>query len=98
VQAQLRCAGFFVRSSDLLDRLGGVRKLVFDETGTLTLGRLELADEAALLALDDDARDIAYNLACRSPFNTETAVRGLAIEGRHWQRAAEGTSQRTLSM
>jgi len=66
VQSRLRRAGFFARSSDLLDRLERVRKLIFDKTGTLTLGRLELVDEGGLAALDPSVRDAAYNLACRS--------------------------------
>jgi P-type Cu2+ transporter len=65
-QARLRRAGFFVRTPDLVDRLERVRTLIFDKTGTLTLGRLALADEEAVTGLDPEARDAAYNLACRS--------------------------------
>jgi Cu2+-exporting ATPase len=66
VQARLRRAGFFVRTSDLLDRLEKVRKIVFDKTGTLTLQRLELVADGSLETLSPEARDVAYNLACRS--------------------------------
>jgi P-type Cu2+ transporter len=65
-QTHLRRAGFFVRSSDLLDRLVKVKKVLFDKTGTLTLGRLELADASVLSTLDPTTRDIAWNLAVRS--------------------------------
>jgi len=66
VQARLRREGFFIRSTDLLDRLPRVRQVLFDKTGTLTLGRMELADRTALDALTDEERDVAFNLASRS--------------------------------
>jgi Cu2+-exporting ATPase len=65
-QARLRRAGFFVRASDLLDRLERVRTVIFDKTGTLTMGRLVLEDPALIAGLSPEARDVAYNLACRS--------------------------------
>ncbi|NTX59420.1 heavy metal translocating P-type ATPase metal-binding domain-containing protein [Myxococcus sp. CA051A] len=66
VQARLRREGFFIRSTDLLDRLPRVRQVLFDKTGTLTLGRMELVDRASLDALTEEARDVAFNLASRS--------------------------------
>ena len=74
VQARLRRAGFFARSTDLLDRLERVRRVVFDKTGTLTLGRLELAEPDAVAALPPEARDAAFNLACRSGHPVAMAV------------------------
>ncbi len=65
-QSRLRRAGFYVRATDLLDRLVKVRQLLFDKTGTLTLGRLELVDRASVEGLAPTARDVAYNLAVRS--------------------------------
>jgi Cu2+-exporting ATPase len=65
-QSRLRRMGFYVRSADLLDRLVRVKKVLFDKTGTLTLGRLELAAPGPVLALEPEARDVAYNLAVRS--------------------------------
>jgi Cu2+-exporting ATPase len=65
----------------LLDRLARVKKLLFDKTGTLTLGRLELADPAAIGALDGTARDVAYNLAARSS-HPASACLARALEGR----------------
>jgi Cu2+-exporting ATPase len=66
VQARLRRGGFFVRSTDLLDRLPRVRQVLFDKTGTLTLGRLELVDRASVEGLEPAARDAAFDLASRS--------------------------------
>ncbi|NOK02876.1 MULTISPECIES: heavy metal translocating P-type ATPase [Myxococcus] len=66
VQARLRRGGFFIRSTDLLDRLPRVRKVLFDKTGTLTLGRLELVDRAAVAGLTPASRDIAFDLVSRS--------------------------------
>jgi len=66
VQARLRRSGFFVRKSELLDKLPRVRKVLFDKTGTLTLGRLELIDPAAVHALSPTLRDAAYDMAARS--------------------------------
>ncbi|NTX00842.1 heavy metal translocating P-type ATPase metal-binding domain-containing protein [Myxococcus sp. CA040A] len=66
VQARLRREGFFIRSTDLLDRLPRVRQVLFDKTGTLTLGRMELVDRASLDTLTEEARDVAFNLASRS--------------------------------
>lgn len=74
VQSRLRKGGFFVRATDLLDRLTEVRQLVFDKTGTLTLGRLELIDPKAAKALAPDARDVAYNLAVRSSHPVSSAL------------------------
>jgi P-type Cu2+ transporter len=65
-QTHLRRAGFFVRSSDLLDRLVKVKKVLFDKTGTLTLGRLELVEPSVVTTLSPIARDVAFNLAARS--------------------------------
>lgn len=66
VQARLRRAGFFIRTTDLLDRLPRVRRVLFDKTGTLTLGRMELVDRASLESLGAEARDVAFNLSSRS--------------------------------
>ncbi len=65
-QARLRRRGFYVRSTDLLDRLTDVTTLVFDKTGTLTLGHLALATPAAVDRLSTLERDVLWNLVCRS--------------------------------
>ncbi len=72
VQSRLRKGGFFVRATDLLDRLTDVKQLVFDKTGTLTLGRLELVDPQ--LHLDPVPLDVAYNLAVRSSHPVSAAL------------------------
>lgn len=64
--AHLRRQGVFVRAGDLLDRLLRVRKVLFDKTGTVTLGRLELADPAALERLEPVAREALAEMAFRS--------------------------------
>jgi Cu2+-exporting ATPase len=79
-QTHLRRAGFYVRSSDLLDRLIKVKKVLFDKTGTLTLGRLELVDPSVVAQLPAIARDVAYNLAARSSHPVSGCV-SRALEG-----------------
>lgn len=74
VQSRLRKGGFFVRATDLLDRLTEVKQLVFDKTGTLTLGRLELIDPQGPASLDRTSRDVAYNLAVRSSHPVSAAL------------------------
>ncbi|MCE9667628.1 heavy metal translocating P-type ATPase metal-binding domain-containing protein [Myxococcus stipitatus] len=66
VQARLRREGFFIRATDLLDRLPRVRRVLFDKTGTLTLGRPELVDRDALEGLPAEAREAAFDMASRS--------------------------------
>ncbi len=66
VQSRMRRLGFFVRSSELLDRLPRVRKVLFDKTGTLTLGRLELLDRSVVERLPVEARDAAWDMSARS--------------------------------
>jgi Cu2+-exporting ATPase len=90
VQTRLRAAGFFVRAPDLLDRLERVRTLIFDKTGTLTLGRLELAEPRQLEALAPEARDVAYDLACRSGHPVAAALaRSLERAGARFDPGAQ---------
>lgn len=89
VQTRLRRAGFFVRSTDLLDRLTQVAQVVFDKTGTLTLGRLELVQPRAVVDLEPAARDVAYNLAVRSSHPVSLALaRALEAAGARYEPAA----------
>jgi P-type E1-E2 ATPase len=93
-QARLRRAGFFARTTDLLDRLDQVRTLIFDKTGTLTLGRLALVDDATVGALDAEARaagethwfHLARELSERAYFSSEIgmtrALRYVRIPGK----------------
>lgn len=88
VQSRLRKGGFFVRSTDLLDRLTDVKQLVFDKTGTLTLGRLELVDPH--LTLDRSQLDVAYNLAVRSSHPVSGALaRAFEAAGAQYDASAE---------
>jgi len=51
-----------------------VKEVAFDKTGTLTLGGLELARPELLRQLSPEARDAAYNLACRSSHPVATCL------------------------
>ncbi|GHG63163.1 heavy metal translocating P-type ATPase metal-binding domain-containing protein [Comamonas sp. JC664] len=97
VQARLRRGGFFIRSTDLLDRLPRVRKVLFDKTGTLTLGRLELVDRAAVVGLTPATRDIAFDLVSRSNHPASRCLAAaLAREGARFNpeaRVAEHAGQ-----
>jgi P-type Cu2+ transporter len=73
-QARLRALGLFVRSREFLDRLVGVRAILLDKTGTLTLGRLELSAPQAVRALPVEAQEVAYNLAARSNHPVSRAI------------------------
>lgn len=70
-QSRLRRNGFFIRDDELLDRLLSVRHVLFDKTGTLTAGRLQVSISSGL---DDEARDVAYNLAARSAHPVSEAI------------------------
>ena len=73
-QARLRRRGFFVRSTDLLDRLTRVRTVVFDKTGTLTLGRLALEEPMAIDRLSEREANVLFNLCCRSSHPVSVAL------------------------
>ena len=89
VQSRLRKGGFYVRATDLLDRLTDVKQLVFDKTGTLTLGRLELVDPQLPARLDATSRDVAYNLAVRSSHPVSAALaRALEAVGARYDASA----------
>ncbi len=50
--AQLRREGVFVRTRSLLDKVRGVRKVVFDKTGTMTFGGLLASARREVCAAD----------------------------------------------
>lgn len=90
VQSRLRKGGFYVRATDLLDRLTEVKQLVFDKTGTLTLGRLELVDASLAARLDATTRDVTYNLAVRSSHPVSAAIaRALEAVGAKYDASAQ---------
>ncbi len=74
-QSGLRRVGLFVRTAGFLDRATKVRRVVFDKTGTVTTGALEVTDVAPIEALDDSGRNILFNLVARSSHPRATAVR-----------------------
>jgi Cu2+-exporting ATPase len=74
VQAALRRAGLYVRTSGFLDRARDVRKVVFDKTGTLTTGALRLADPAPLMRLEGEDRVALEAMAVRSAHPKSVAV------------------------
>ncbi|MFZ5445505.1 MAG: heavy metal translocating P-type ATPase [Myxococcota bacterium] len=92
VQTRLRKGGFYVRATDLLDRLTDVKQLVFDKTGTLTLGRLELVDPSVPSRLSALERDVAYNLAVRSSHPVSAALaKALERVGARYDASAQVT-------
>jgi Cu2+-exporting ATPase len=92
---RLRRQGFFVRHRSVLDHLPAVRRVVFDKTGTLTLRRLELERPERLLALPDDARRVAYDLAARSSHPASRAI-AAALESRGAVLSADFPSQEVV--
>jgi P-type Cu2+ transporter len=72
VQARLRKAGLFVRTTSFLDRAADLRRIVFDKTGTLTTGRLVAV--ADFDSLSEDARVALVNLANRSMHPKSAAI------------------------
>ncbi len=74
VQARLRRAGLFVRTTSFLDRAATVRRVVFDKTGTLTTGKLRVKDLSPLTGLDETQRSILRDLATRSGHPKSAAV------------------------
>jgi Cu2+-exporting ATPase len=67
--------GLFVRTSGFLDRATKVRRVVFDKTGTVTTGALEVCDPSALAALEAEPKRVLFNLVARSSHPRATAVR-----------------------
>lgn len=74
--ARLRRAGVFVRAPALLDRALDVRKVLFDKTGTLSLGALELSDPQQVTRLDASTRDVLRTMTARSNHPASRAIAG----------------------
>ncbi|MBL8684566.1 MAG: heavy metal translocating P-type ATPase metal-binding domain-containing protein [Myxococcales bacterium] len=74
-QSGLRRVGLFVRTAGFLDRATKVRRVVFDKTGTVTTGALEVKDPSPLVALESEDRQTLFNLVARSSHPRATAVR-----------------------
>jgi Cu2+-exporting ATPase len=88
-QSGLRKVGLFVRTAGFLDRAIHVRRVVFDKTGTVTTGALEVTDSSPLAALDSDTQHVLYNLVSRSSHPRATAVRR-ALEKLAQDRSFDG--------
>jgi Cu2+-exporting ATPase len=80
VQAGLRREGLFVRSPGFLDRALSVTRVVFDKTGTITTGALELENPHVVDGLSSEARTVLYNLVARSTHPKSAAI-SAALEG-----------------
>ncbi len=80
VQAGLRREGLFVRSPGFLDRVLSVKRVVFDKTGTITTGALEVDDRRVVDGLSGEARTVLYNLVARSTHPKSAAI-AAALEG-----------------
>jgi len=78
-QTRLRRLGVFVRRPSLFERILRVRRVIFDKTGTVTTGRLAIADEASVARLEPRVRDLLYTLAARSNHPKSRAL-ALALE------------------
>lgn len=55
-RAVLQRFGVFLRRDDFWSRLGGVKRVILDKTGTLTMERPELTNPEAVAGLDEEAR------------------------------------------
>jgi Cu2+-exporting ATPase len=73
-----RRAGVFVRRLDVFDRLGRVRRVALDKTGTLTLGDLAVEDD--LSALSGEARAALVALAAGSNHPRSRALVAALVE------------------
>jgi Cu2+-exporting ATPase len=72
--ARLRKLGLFVRDGAFFDRAAGVRRIVFDKTGTVTTGALELRRPELLRALQAYPRSLLYNMCARSGHPKSAAI------------------------
>lgn len=94
-QTRLRRLGVFVRRPSLFERILGVRRVVFDKTGTVTTGRLTLADEGAIERLAPSERDLIYTLASRSNHPKSRALAS-ALESEGELRPVETSAVREV--
>lgn len=72
--ANLRKRGVFVRVATFFDRALTIDKVLLDKTGTLTLGRLVLKNEDALVGLDASDRAMLLQMVLRSNHPKSRAV------------------------
>ncbi|MEJ2190813.1 MAG: heavy metal translocating P-type ATPase metal-binding domain-containing protein [Nitrospirota bacterium] len=73
--------GILLRGGDVLEALGGVDVVVFDKTGTLSMGRPALTDVAATGMGEEELRLLAASLESRSEHALGRALAGAAEGG-----------------
>lgn len=72
---RLQAGGVYPRSEALWEKLRGVRSLVLDKTGTVTLDVPGLANHEALLGLHERARAVLLMLVADSPHPVAASLR-----------------------
>ncbi|MFO0655071.1 MAG: HAD-IC family P-type ATPase [Polyangia bacterium] len=73
-QARLRRRGLFVRTPSFFDRALGLRKVLLDKTGTVTLSELTLANKAPLHGLSSEQRQALFQMVARSNHPVSRAI------------------------
>lgn len=66
--------GVFARNASLLDRWQNIRQIFLDKTGTLTLSSLKVVNQDHVRELDQDSRQILFNMAARSHHPISKAI------------------------
>ena len=100
-------AGILFRDAEALERLGGVRTVVLDKTGTLTEGRPRVTDvvladgspvEPELLALAAAAERASEHPLGEAIVREAVETRGLAVPWRRRSARRRGRESRRMSM
>lgn len=80
-------AGVLIKNAEALERFAKVDTLIVDKTGTLTMGRPELAAVIAFAGyLEDDVLQMAASLERGSEHPlAEAIVQGARVAGRRWK-------------
>lgn len=73
----LRRAGVFVNDASLWGRLAKVKKIIFDKTGTLTLEQPALTNEADLLGLSPEHKQVLLSMVEDNPHPVSKCLREL---------------------
>ncbi len=82
-QARLRRRGLFVRTPSFFDRALGLRKVLLDKTGTVTLSELTLTTRAPLEQLGAAHRLALFQMVARSNHPVSRALFAALSEGNH---------------
>jgi Cu2+-exporting ATPase len=87
---RLASAGLLLRQPGLLERLHGVKRVWLDKTGTLTFSQLQLADPAALRALEPAQRRALMGASAASRHPVSRALfRELSAQGEPWPEGGQ---------